>query len=85
VSGCMKMLGGVFVLRVVAAAHVPADFAESQVYPGVANLEAVFAPVCAGGDFADQFSVAAGFRFPCVSIPNSEEQFRKFAHRPPSH
>src|SRR5262249_44482128 len=40
--GAMKMLGGVLVLRGVAASHVPALHAQPQMDPGVAHLQALF-------------------------------------------
>ncbi|EEF22177.1 conserved hypothetical protein, partial [Ricinus communis] len=42
------MLGGVAVLRLVAAAHVAAHQAHAQVYPLVAGLHAFFAAVGVG-------------------------------------
>ena len=48
----MKVLRGVLVLRAIAAANVPADFAETKMNPGVARLQTVFAPACARRDIA---------------------------------
>src|SRR3954462_13959014 len=39
------MLGGVLVLRIVAAAHVPALATQAQAHPGVAHLEALLTAV----------------------------------------
>jgi hypothetical protein len=39
----MEMLGRVPILRVVAATDVPTGPAESQVYPSIAELEALLA------------------------------------------
>jgi hypothetical protein len=39
----MKMLRGVFVLGTVAATHVPALQAQSQMHPGVAHFQTLFA------------------------------------------
>jgi hypothetical protein len=46
----VKMLGGVLVLRGVAAAYVAAFKAHSEMYPRIADFDAVFTnvPVCAG-------------------------------------
>src|SRR5665213_2466740 len=43
--GFMKMFGGVFVLRRIAAAHVSAVHAEAKMNPLVARLEALFTTV----------------------------------------
>ena len=43
VSGGMMVLGGVLVLRAVAAPHLPADQAHPQVDPGIARIEALLA------------------------------------------
>jgi hypothetical protein len=44
----MKMFARMPVLRVVTAAHVPAGSTQSQVHPGIAQLEALLATVRAG-------------------------------------
>ena len=41
----MKVLGGVLVLRTIAAADVSANFAETQVHPRIAYFQTVFAPI----------------------------------------
>jgi hypothetical protein len=41
--GLVKVLGGVFVLRRIAAADVAAGEAQAQVDPGVAHLQTFFA------------------------------------------
>jgi hypothetical protein len=38
VVGGVEMFGGMFVLRVIAASHVPASLAETQMHPGIAHL-----------------------------------------------
>jgi hypothetical protein len=43
--GRVIMLGGVFVLGIVAAAHVSADLAQAQMDPGVSHLQAFLAAV----------------------------------------
>jgi hypothetical protein len=60
--GVMEVLGGVFVLRGIAATHVPANQAQSQMYPGVAHLYALFAGVRVRGLELDLIHVRAGFR-----------------------
>jgi hypothetical protein len=55
----VKMLGGMFVLRGIAAAHVSAFQAKPQVHPGVAHLQTFFAAIPAGSDFADLLDVLA--------------------------
>ena len=50
VTGCMEMLGGVLILRIVAAADMPAFKADAQVYPGVADFQAILAPISARCD-----------------------------------
>src|SRR5271167_1673995 len=46
VPGRVKVFGGVLVLRRIAAAHVAADFAETQVHPTVGHFETFFASMC---------------------------------------
>ena len=41
----MEMLGGMRILRLVAAADMPAFKADAQVYPGVADFQAILAPI----------------------------------------
>ena len=47
VVGRVEMLGGMRILRLVAAADMPAFKADSQVYPGVADFQAILAPISA--------------------------------------
>jgi hypothetical protein len=42
-GGGVKMLGGMLVLRRIAASHVPAFQAHSQMYPRIAGLDAILA------------------------------------------
>ena len=49
-TGCMEMLGGVLILRIVAAADMPTFEADAQVHPGVADFQAILAPVGARCD-----------------------------------
>jgi hypothetical protein len=46
-AGVLKVFGGVFVLRRIAAAYVSAGHAHAQVNPGVTKLDALFADMCA--------------------------------------
>jgi hypothetical protein len=43
--GVVKMLGGVLVLRRIAAPDVAANEAQAQMHPGVAHLQALLATV----------------------------------------
>jgi hypothetical protein len=43
--GVMKMFGGVFVLRRVAATHVAAYHAHAEMYPSVSHFDALRADV----------------------------------------
>jgi hypothetical protein len=45
VVGGVEMLGGMRILRVVAAADMPAFKTDSKVYPGVADFQAILAPI----------------------------------------
>ena len=56
----MEVLGRVLVLRVVAAAYVPALHAEPQVDPYVAGLQAILAAIGAWGDIFDAIEMRAG-------------------------
>jgi hypothetical protein len=47
--GVMEMLGGVLVFRRIAAAHVPANQAQSQMDPGVSHLYALRTDMRFGG------------------------------------
>jgi hypothetical protein len=58
-AGVMKMLGGMFVLRRIAAAHVPADHAHPQVNPGVAHFDALCTDVNVGGPELDLIQMLA--------------------------
>lgn len=69
VLGAVKMLGGVFVLRRVAASDVSALHTEPQVHPGVAHLQALFATLGVRSYLVDvAFMRTTGHRFP----PGSE-------------
>ena len=46
----MEMLGGMLILRLVAAADMPALKADAQVYSGVADFQAILAPISARCD-----------------------------------
>ena len=53
VAGGVKVRGGVFVLRGVAAPDMAADLADAQFDPGVADRQAVLAAIRAWRDRAD--------------------------------
>jgi hypothetical protein len=58
----MKMFGGMFILRRIAAAHLPAHHTHAQVNPGVADLHAFFADVLVCGC---DFDLIQMFAFLC--------------------
>src|SRR5438552_9363343 len=59
VTALVEVLGGVLVLRVVAAAHVPTGHTEAKVYPCIPHLQAVFAAVRAGPNVSYLVKVGA--------------------------
>ena len=56
-AGRMEMPGSMFVLRGVAAANMPADKALAQVYPCVANFQAVLAAISTRRAFSNLVEV----------------------------
>jgi hypothetical protein len=68
-----KMLGGVLVLRGVAAAYMAASLAKPQVHPGVAHFDALLAGVNLGFEVANLVGVRAsvGHGFPSSSYPET--------------
>src|SRR5437660_1456251 len=66
VTGPAEVRGGVLVLRVVAAADVPARHAEPQVDPRIADPQAILTTVRAGRDFANLVPMRA---FLCHTNP----------------
>jgi hypothetical protein len=56
-AGRMEMAGSVFVFRGVATANVPADKALAQVYPGIANFQAVLAAISTRRNFSNLVEV----------------------------
>jgi hypothetical protein len=46
----LEVFSGVLILRRIAASHLPADQAHSQMYPAVPNFHAVFAYVLVRSD-----------------------------------
>jgi hypothetical protein len=55
----MEMFRGVFVLRRIAASHIPADHAHPQVNPDVAEFHALFTHVGIGSPELDLIQVLA--------------------------
>ena len=55
--GVVEVLGSVFVLRGVATANVPADKALTQVYPGIANFQAILAAISTRRNFSNLVEV----------------------------
>lgn len=69
----MKVLGGVPVLRGVAAPHMPAGEAEAQAHPAIACLEAIFAAVCVWSDLLyliEMCTLLRSHRFPLKGLVN---------------
>src|SRR5690242_6518480 len=68
VVGRVEMLGGMLILRLIAAADMPAFKADSQVYPGVADFQAILTPISARCDLTYLIKVTTllchGARFP---------------------
>jgi hypothetical protein len=60
-SGRVVVFGGVLVFRAIAAAHVPTNFTDPQVNPGIPHLQAFFTALSAGNYFPDLVEVRAGF------------------------
>src|SRR5690348_1642326 len=79
----VKVLGGVLVLRTVAAADVPAAEAEPQVHPGVAHLKAFLAAFAAGVHFVDLVDVRARFAHGSLLMEFSNALSRASQRRPP--
>jgi len=52
VVGRVEMFGGMRILRLVAAADMPAFKADSQVYPGVTDFQAFLAAIRTGCDLS---------------------------------
>jgi len=58
--GGVEMFGGVFIRRLVAAAHVPANPADTQMDPPIASLQAFFTAFSARFDIFDLVEMGAG-------------------------
>jgi len=58
--GGVEMFGGVFIRRLVAAAHVPTNTANAQMDPPTPALQAFLAAVSAGFDILDLVEMGAG-------------------------
>jgi hypothetical protein len=68
--GFVEMLGGMLILRIVAAADMPTDEADTQMHPGVTDFQTILATIGARGDlsyFVEMMTlfVHSSF-FPCV-------------------
>ncbi len=59
--GGVKVLRGMLVLRIVAAADMPALEAETQVYPRIASFQAILTAVRAGRDPVYMFKMCTLF------------------------
>ena len=53
----MEVFRGMLILRIIAAAHLPADHAYAQVYPGITQAQAFQATVPAKLNFTDLIPV----------------------------
>lgn len=56
----MEMFGGMFILRRITTAHMPADHAQPQMNPGIAKFDAFFANVSLRGrnlDLIEMFAI----------------------------
>jgi len=61
-TGSVEVLGGMLILRVITATHVPTDHADAQIYPGIAHTQAFQAALSAGQDILNLIPVAAHLR-----------------------
>jgi hypothetical protein len=74
----MKVFGRVLIRRAVATANVAAGFAQSQVHPGVARLQAIFTPLRAGRDRPYLIEVET-LSSHCPSLPKRYCEVRRMA------
>jgi hypothetical protein len=79
VLGCMKMLGGMFVLGGIAATDVATLEAQPEVNPRVAHLQAFLASFCARMHFTNRIQMRAhriwhDFVPPCSVAPASRRR-----------
>ena len=79
----LRVLGGMLVLRRVAAAHVAARHAQAQVHPGVPRLQAVLAAAAVRGDVADLVEMRAGHGNPPARLPDGRKSQPSTAVKPP--
>jgi hypothetical protein len=73
-AALMKMFGSMFVLRRIAAAHLPAYHAHPQVNPFIANLDAIFTDMRVGGrnlNLIQMLALRSHFQFPPKLILSS--------------
>src|SRR5260221_7974217 len=74
-TGGMEVFRGVLVLRIVAAAQVPASPAQPQVHPAVTSGEAVLAALAIGTVRDDLVQMRAAYRhgqaFSAASTPSA--------------
>ena len=73
VTGGVKMLGGVLVGRLVAAAHMAAGAADPQMQPAVTRFQALFAARSARNDVADASDM---FAMGCHALLRSACNFK---------
>jgi hypothetical protein len=83
VLGLVEMLRRVLVLRRIAASHVSADQTETQMHPGIACLQAVFAALRARRNIPDLAEMGADFlRRLLLSHPDKYMQVSRFFKQP---
>jgi hypothetical protein len=63
VLGLVEVAGGMLVFRVITAAHMAANFAEAQMYPGAAHLQTFLTAFTAWHNILDLNDMLARFRF----------------------
>ena len=57
--GAVKVFGRVLVLGVIAASNMPADQAQAQMNPAIADLQAIFAALSTGRNVPDLIDMLA--------------------------
>jgi len=75
----VKVLGRMLVLGAIAAAHMSADQAQAQMHPAIAHPQTLFAPVGAGGHFADLIQVGAVGRHQRIILNVGHRRYRALA------
>jgi hypothetical protein len=58
-AAVMEVLGGMPVLRIIAAADMAANQAHTQVHPGITGFQAIFTALCTGRNILDLVQMGA--------------------------